>query len=105
MFVARAETVGNYHAKPGGATPNANCIKMNTIGDVSFTPATSFAERVCPQIAASDKMYSFCRKYEMMMGIVNLTMAAKLDPVVRSSGLNRFLIVCRNDVFCLDCIF
>ena len=36
--------------------PNANCIKMNTSGEVSLTPATSSALNVCPQMAASESM-------------------------------------------------
>ncbi len=33
--------------------PNANCIKIKVIDEVSPTPATSLGLSVCPQIAAS----------------------------------------------------
>ena len=43
-------------------TPKANCKKMNTREVVSFTPATSWAVRVWPTMAASLIVYTCCSR-------------------------------------------
>ena len=53
--MSRAPTYLAVITENPAVQPNANCKNINVSGNVSFTPATCFAESTCPQIMASVK--------------------------------------------------
>ena len=74
-------------------TPKANCRKMNTSDVVSLTPATSWAVRVWPTMAASLMEYTCCSRYDKITGSEKIRIVFQHVPFVRSMGPNRDFFV------------
>ena len=89
----RAPTWQDVTTQKPALTPKANCRKMNTSDVVSLTPATSWAVRVWPTMAASLMEYTCCSRYDKITGSEKIRIVFQHVPFVRSMGPNRDFFV------------